>query len=237
MRKFMLALSIVVSLLMVVSTALAGSDTAVVVVDVQADFTTHHKGSLAVSGTDKEYLNDVVAATNELKQMGLPIYATQDWHPENHMSFATNQKGGKPFQMITLADGRKQVLWPDHCVQGTDGANILLDNSQFTAIVKKGMDHRYDSYSGFRDDGGADTEMTATLKAAGVKNIIVYGIATDYCVKATAIDGAKAGFKVFVVKDLCRGVAPETSKAAWPDMEKAGVTLWPQLDESLVKGL
>lgn len=237
MRKLMLALSIVVSLLMVVSLAVAGSDTAVVVVDVQADFTSHHKGSLAVNGTDKDFLNDLVAATNELKQMGLPIYATQDWHPDDHMSFAANQKDGKPFQMITLADGRKQVLWPNHCVQNTGGARILLDNSQFKAIIKKGKDPKYDSYSGFRDDGGADTELAATLKAAGIKNIIVYGIATDYCVKATAIDGAAAGFKVYVIQDLCRGVAPETSEAAWPAMQKAGVTLWPQLDESLIKGL
>jgi nicotinamidase/pyrazinamidase len=217
--------------------ATADSKTAVVVVDVQADFTTAHKGSLAVAGTDEAFLKNVVKATQDLKAAGLSIYATQDWHPAQHISFAANNKGSKPFELVTLKDGRKQVMWPAHCVQKTDGAKLLLDTSMFKQVVQKGMDVKYDSYSGFRDDGGADTVMDKTLKADGIKTVVVYGIATDYCVKATAMDALAAGYKVVVVQDLCRGVAPETSKTAWAEMEKAGITLWPSLDVKKVKEL
>ena len=217
--------------------ALAKGKTAVVVVDVQADFTTHHKGSLAVKGTNKAFLDNVVKATILLKKAGLPIYATQDWHPKNHMSFASNNKGKKPFQAIKLKDGRTQVMWPDHCIQGTPGAKILINKSHIIKIVQKGMNHKFDSYSGFKDDGGAKTGLAKMLKAAGVKTLIIYGIATDYCVKATVIDGLAAGFKVVVVQDLCRGVAPKTSKAAWAAMKKAGAVLWPKLDMKKAKGL
>ncbi|MBU0515867.1 MAG: bifunctional nicotinamidase/pyrazinamidase [Proteobacteria bacterium] len=219
------------------SVAAAGGKVAVVVVDVQADFTKAHKGSLAVNGTDQAYLKQVVKATAQLKKAGLPIYATQDWHPKNHMSFASNQPGKKPFQAIKLADGRTQVLWPNHCVQGSAGAGILLDKALFTKVVRKGMNPKYDSYSGFKDDGGAKTGLDKSLKAAGVGTLIVYGIATDYCVKATVMDGLAAGFKVVVVQDLCRGVALKTSQAAWKAMKKAGAVLWPSLDLAKAKKL
>ena len=217
--------------------AQASGKVAVIVVDVQGDFTTAKKGSLAVAGSDQAYLDQVLKATKDLKAAGMPVYATQDWHPKNHMSFATNHKGQKPFQAIKLADGRTQVLWPNHCVQNSEGAKLLLPVSMFTAVVKKGKDPKYDSYSGFRDDGGADTEMNATLKKAGVKTVVVYGIATDYCVKATAMDALKAGYNVVVVQSLCRGVAPKTSEAAWKDMAKAGVKVWPTLDVAKAKKL
>jgi nicotinamidase/pyrazinamidase len=205
--------------------------------DVQGDFTTANKGTLAVNGTDQAYLDAVDLATKRLHATGLPIYATQDWHPANHMSFAKNHEGQKPFTLFTLADGRKQMLWPAHCVQGTQGAEILLSYNIFERVVQKGKNAGFDSYSGFQDDGGDKTEMDAVLKTDGVGTVIVYGIATDYCVKATAVDAAEAGYKVVVVKDLCRGVAPETSKAAWVDMQKAGITLWDTLDKDKLKAL
>jgi nicotinamidase/pyrazinamidase len=237
MKILKTSLLVCLALLAIPSLALAGAKVAVVVVDVQGDFTTYHKGSLAVKGTDKAYLDAVVKATVALKKAGLPIYATQDWHPKNHMSFASNHPGKKPFQAIKLADGRTQVLWPNHCVQGTPGAKVLLKKALFVKIVRKGMNPKYDSYSGFKDDGGAKTVLEKTLKAAGVKTLIVYGIATDYCVKATVMDGLAAGFKVVVVQDLCRGVAPKTSQAAWQAMKKAGAVLWPSLNLAKVKKL
>ena len=100
--------------------------TAVVVVDIQKDFTTAYKGSLAVNGTDQTYLKSASEATKKLKGVGLPIYATQDWHPVDHVSFASNHKDKKPLETITLEDGRTQILLPDHCVQGTEGAKLLL---------------------------------------------------------------------------------------------------------------
>ncbi len=237
MKVWKTTLLVCLALLVIPSLALAGAKVAVIVVDVQGDFTTLHKGSLAVNGTDKAYLDAVVKATVALKKAGLPIYATQDWHPKNHMSFASNHPGKKPFQAIKLPDGRTQVLWPNHCVQGTPGAKVLLDKALFVKVVRKGMNPKYDSYSGFKDDGGAKTGLENILKAAGVKTLIVYGIATDYCVKATVMDGLAAGFKVVVVKDLCRGVAPKTSAAAWQAMKKAGAVLWPSLNLAKVKTL
>ncbi|MBW1713497.1 MAG: bifunctional nicotinamidase/pyrazinamidase [Deltaproteobacteria bacterium] len=219
------------------SVALAGGNVAVVVVDVQGDFTTAHKGSLAVDGTDEAFLKTVAQATADLKKAGLPIYATQDWHPADHMSFAANNEGKKPFETLKLKDGRVQVMWPVHCVQGSAGAELLLDKSLFTKVIQKGTDSNYDSYSGFKDDGGAKTGLDKTLKDAGIKTLIVYGIATDYCVKATVMDGLAAGYKVVVIQNLCRGVAPETSEAAWAEMKKAGAELWPSLDLAKVKSL
>ena len=217
--------------------AFAEAKTAVIVVDVQADFTTAHKGSLAVAGTDQAFLEKVAQATKKFKEAGLPVYATQDWHPAGHVSFAVNNKGTKPFQLATLQDGRKQMMWPAHCVQGTDGAKLLLDNALFTKVVQKGMDTKFDSYSGFRDDGGADTVMDKTLKAAGIKNLIVYGIAIDYCIKFTVLDGIAAGYNVVVIKDLSAEITPETAAEGWKAMKEAGVTVWPSLDLDKAKAL
>jgi len=210
--------------------------TAVVVVDIQKDFTTAYNGSLAVNGTDQAYLKSVAEATIKLKDIGLPIYATQDWHPSDHVSFASNHKDKKPLETIALEDGRNQILWPDHCVQGSDGAKLLLDEKLITGIVQKGADSKYDSYSGFQDDGGAKTILDETLKSSGIKNLIVYGIATDYCVKFTVLDGMAAGYNVTVVRDLTPEIAPDTAKAAWAEMKKKGASIWPTLDIPKVIG-
>jgi len=209
-------------------------DMAIIVVDLQGDFTKAKKGSLAVEGTDDAYVNSVADATAKLKAAGFPIYATQDWHPATHASFFTNHQGKKPFDMITL-HGKDQVLWPPHCVQNTPGAEILLDKKLFKATVKKGMDAQYDSYSGFQDDGGKKTDMDKILKKAGIKKVVVYGIATDYCVKATAIDAAAAGYKVIMVKNLSKGVAPETSAKALDEMKAKGITVIEDLDIAKIK--
>lgn len=200
----------------------------VIVVDVQGDFTTWKNGSLAVKGTDKDFVDKVQQATESLKKQGFLIFATQDWHPKDHISFYTNHEGKKPFETIQI-DGRTQVLWPAHCVQGTENANCLLDKDLFLAVVRKGQDKKYDSYSGFQDDGGKKTEMDDILKKNGIKELIVYGIATDYCVKATAIDAANAGYKVTVIEGLCRGVTPETSAKALQEMKEKGITIKQEL--------
>jgi len=153
------------------------------------------------------------------------------------MSFASNHENRKPFETIKLQDGRTQVLWPPHCVQDTKGAQSLLDPALITKTIRKGTDHRFDSYSGFKDDGGAATELDKALKATGIKKIIVYGIATDYCVKATVLDALKDGYAVYVINDLCRGVADGTSKSAAEEMTAKGAVIWPSLDIEKVKGL
>jgi nicotinamidase/pyrazinamidase len=211
------------------NTASAGEKMGVIVVDMQGDFTTYKNGSLAVNGTDQAFVEKVEKTTLMLKEKGHPIFATQDWHPAEHVSFYSNHAGKKPFETIEL-EGRTQVLWPPHCVQNTANAAVLLDNNLFVAVVQKGKDKQYDSYSGFQDDGGAKTEMDQILKKHGIQELIVYGIATDYCVKATAIDAADAGYKVTVVEGLSKGVAPDTTAKALEEMKAKGITLVKELE-------
>lgn len=203
--------------------------TGVIVVDLQGDFTTYKNGSLAVEGTDKAFVDKVQKSTEELSAKGYLIFGTQDWHPADHISFFSNHSGKKPFEAIQI-EGRTQVLWPPHCVQGTQNARVLTDNNLFLAIVKKGKDKQFDSYSGFQDDGGAKTEMNQILQKNGIKELIVYGIATDYCVKATAIDAAAAGFKVTVIEGLSKGVAPDTTAKALEEMKAKGIIVKTELE-------
>jgi nicotinamidase/pyrazinamidase len=204
------------------------------VVDIQGDFTKLKNGSLAVDGTDEAYIKAVEENTKKLKEAGFPIYATQDWHPKNHVSFFTNHKGTKAFDVIKL-HGKDQVLWPPHCVQNTPGAEILLDKKLFKAVVRKGMDPQYDSYSGFEDDGGKKTDMNKLLKKDKIKKVVLYGIATDYCVRATALHAVAAGYKVIVIKNLCRGVAPDTSQKAIDEMKAKGIVVLDDLDLEKIK--
>ena len=206
----------------------------IIVVDVQGDFTKLRNGSLAVEGSDEAYIKTVEENTKKLHAAGYPIFATQDWHPNDHVSFFTNHKDKKAFEM-TKVHGKDQVLWPPHCVQKTPGAEILLDNKLFKAVVKKGIDPQYDSYSGFQDDGGKKTEMDTILKKDKIKKVVVYGIATDYCVRATALDAAAAGYKVIMIKNLSRGVAPDTSQKALDEMKAKGVVVLEDLDLERIK--
>ncbi len=209
--------------------------TGVIVVDAQGDFTKFKNGSLAVEGTDEAYVKAVEEGTKSLKALAIPIYATQDWHPTNHISFFTNHKSKEAFDLIKL-HGKDQVLWPPHCVPNTSGAEILLDKNLFKAVVKKGMDPEYDSYSGFQDDGGKKTGLDKILKEDRIRKVIVYGLATDYCVRATALDAIAAGYEVVLIKDLCRGVDPETTRKALEEMQAKGVVVLENLDFEKIKG-
>ena len=213
----------------VTSSANTAAKIGVIVVDAQGDFTTYKNGSLAVDGTDQAFVEKVEKTTQVLKEEGYPIFATQDWHPPEHVSFFSNHADKKPFETIQL-EGRTQVLWPPHCVQKTPNAEILLDHHLFVAIIKKGKDKRYDSYSGFKDDHGDETEMDQVLRKNGIQELIIYGIATDYCVKFTALDAIDAGYKVTVVEGLSRGVAPDTTAKALEEMKAKGITLIKELE-------
>ncbi len=199
-------------------------DTGVIIVDVQADFSELKSGSLAVPGTDARYIEMVENATRKFSEQGLRLYFTQDWHPSEHVSFYTNHPGTRPLEAIEIS-GRSQVLWPPHCVQNTPGAEILLTVPQAAKTVRKGMDPKFDSYSGFADDGGHKTELDLLLRQDDIKQLIVYGLATDYCVKATVLDALKAGYGVELMINLCRGVDPATSAAAIKEMEDSGAVI------------
>lgn len=203
--------------------------TGVIVTDIQGDFTEVKHGPLAVKGTDKRFIGKVLAATKMLKEKDFAIFGTQDWHPKNHISFFTTYPGKKVFEVISR-NGREQVLWPPHCVQGSEGAKILLDEKLFDAIVRKGTQVEFESYSGFQDDGGNKTPLHHLLQTEGVERIIIYGIATDYCVRASSLDAVALGYRVALVKNLSRGVAPETTKKAIEELQRAGVQILESVD-------
>jgi nicotinamidase/pyrazinamidase len=153
--------------------------------------------------------------------------ATQDWHPANHGSFAANHPGKRPFEQIEL-NGLPQTLWPVHCVQGTVGAELApaLNQERISRIFQKGTDPGVDSYSGFFDNGRRHaTGMGEWLKGRGITEVYVCGLATDYCVKFTALDAAGAGFKTHLIEEASRGVnlRPDDVKDAIAEMKRAGV--------------
>jgi nicotinamidase/pyrazinamidase len=195
---------------------------ALVLVDLQNDFLPG--GALAVREGDR-----VIPIANRLQHEVDLVVATQDWHPRDHASFASQHTGKRPGELITL-EGLPQVLWPDHCVQLTHGAAFAatLDTKRIAKILPKGMDRRVDSYSGFFDNGRRhDTGLADYLKLKGVRELLVCGLATDYCVKWTALDAAELGFDTFVVVDACRGVELNEGDVddALDELEDAGVEL------------
>jgi nicotinamidase/pyrazinamidase len=200
-----------------------------IVVDIQGDFTQLMSGSLAVPGTSLDYLNKIDKAIVQLKGLGIPVWASQDWHPADHVSFFTNHPGKKVFDTISLS-GKEQTLWPPHCVQGTSGAELLIEPQEFQGVIQKGRDPRSDSYSCFQDDGGQETELDGILKSQGIKELIVFGIATDYCVRWTAFDGLKRGYDIRIIKSLCRGVDSETSAQALKEIESKGAVIIENLE-------
>jgi nicotinamidase/pyrazinamidase len=196
-----------------------GAKDALIVVDVQNDFCPG--GRLAVQKGD-----EVVPVVNELAKRFDIVVLTQDWHPAGHRSFATSHPGSKPFDSIKLSYG-EQVLWPDHCVQGTDGAGLHKDLAVPHAqlVLRKGWRKEIDSYSAFLEaDRKSRTGLEGYLEERGVKRVFVCGLATDFCVAWTALDARKLGFKSAVVEDACRAIDMQGSlAAAWEKMEKAGV--------------
>lgn len=202
----------------------------VIVTDVQGDFTEWKHGSLAVPGTGEGYVRAVEKATRRLWEAGFSIFGTQDWHPADHISFASNHPEKKPFDSLVV-DGRTQVLWPLHCVQGTENARVLIDNNLFLAMVRKAQNPAFDSYSAFQDDGGAKTELDTILRRNGIENLLIYGLATDYCVRASAIDAVLAGYQATVINGLCRGIAPLTTAQALDEMRQKGARVVEALEE------
>jgi nicotinamidase/pyrazinamidase len=174
---------------------------ALLLVDLQNDFCPG--GALQVNRGDQ-----TIAIANRLLPHFATVAATQDWHPPDHQSFAANQPGKQPYEMIDL-HGLMQVLWPVHCVQDTPGAEFHaeLDRARITEIFHKGTDPAVDSYSGFFDNGKRKaTGLADWLRSRWVQQVYVMGLATDYCVRATALDARALGFDVWLVQDGCRGV-------------------------------
>ena len=197
---------------------------ALILVDIQNDFVPG--GALAVPEGDR-----IVPLVNELQSKGRfdLVVATQDWHPPGHGSFAASHAGKRVYDAIDL-NGLPQVLWPVHCVQGTPGAAFVpgLDTRRIKKVFQKGTDPAIDSYSGFFDNGHRkSTGLGDYLRQQGVTDVYVCGLATDYCVKFTALDARQLGFRTWLIEDASRGVnvKPGDVSRAVEEMKAAGVTV------------
>jgi len=190
---------------------------ALIVIDVQNDFCPG--GALAVPGGD-----EVVAACNRWMDEADHVVLTQDWHPSGHASFASTHDQA-PFSTTMLSYG-EQVLWPDHCVQGSEGAALhdRLDTDRASLVIRKGFRPAIDSYSAFREnDRRTTTGLGAWLRGVGVDEVLLCGLATDYCVQYSALDAVAAGFRTAVIDEAVRGIDPDGVARAWQALADAGV--------------
>ena len=194
-------------------------NSALLVIDVQNSFTPG--GSLAVDKGD-----EIIPLVNGLARRFDNVVLTQDWHPAGHISFASSHRGKTAFEVIDLPYGR-QVLWPDHCVQGSDGAALHrdLDVPHAQLIIRKGFNRHVDSYSAFLEaDRVSKTGLDGYLTSRGIRTVYIAGLATDFCVAWTALDAREFGFEAVVIEDACRAIDTNGSlSVAWRDMEAAGV--------------
>ncbi|HXS03633.1 MAG TPA: bifunctional nicotinamidase/pyrazinamidase [Rhodanobacter sp.] len=205
---------------------LASATTALILVDVQPDFMPGgalacHEGDAIVEGIDR------LLRRRRFRH----VVATQDWHPPAHVSFASSHPGRAPFEQIGLY-GQPQTLWPDHCVQGTPGAELhtAIDWSALDAVIRKGSDPAVDSYSGFRENHGPDgsrpgTGLAGWLRERGVDEVVVCGLARDVCVLWTAQDAVTLGFRASMLWDLTRPVTPASDAATRDAMQASGIVL------------
>ena len=203
---------------MAAATIKPAADDVFIVIDVQNCFVPG--GSLAVNKGD-----EVVPIINRLSRGFANVVATQDWHTPGHASFASSHAGKKPFDAVKMPYGN-QVLWPDHCVQGTPGADLVKELSLPHAqlVLRKGYRQAVDSYSAFNEADGTPTGLAAYLKDRKIKRVFLAGLATDFCVAWSAVDARKNGFAAVVIEDACRGIDANGSlAAAWANMKKAGV--------------
>jgi len=190
---------------------------ALILVDIQYDFLPG--GALAVADGDA-----IIPVCNQIQSQFDLVVATQDWHPAGHKSFASSHAGKNTFETIEL-NGLTQVLWPDHCVQGTTGADISkeLFTNKIEAIFRKGTNPEIDSYSGFYDNGHLkSTALADYLKGKAIKQVFLAGLAADYCVYFTAKDALAEGFEAFIIEDATRAISPERFEKAKADFTSEG---------------
>ncbi|MEM6304291.1 MAG: bifunctional nicotinamidase/pyrazinamidase [Pseudomonadota bacterium] len=194
---------------------------ALIVIDVQNDFCPG--GALAVTGGD-----EIVSGINDAMGGFEAVILTQDWHPTGHSSFASSHAGQDPYAVVEMPYG-PQVLWPDHCVQGSPGADFHagLNVDRADLIIRKGYNPAIDSYSAFfENDHQTPTGLEGYLRTRSIERLVMVGLATDFCVNFSAVDAAKLGFEVEVRQELCRGIDLDGSlAAALEGMQAAGVTL------------
>lgn len=199
-------------------------DVSLVVIDIQNDFCKN--GALEVPNGDS-IINGINKLMQYMNKNGNPVILTQDWHPVGHKSFASSHEGKNPFDPIDDNPGIGPVLWPDHCVQNSKGANFHKDlKTEFAhLVIRKGYRKEIDSYSGFlENDKETKTGLEGYLNGLNIKKILVVGLALDFCVYYSAKDAKSFGFDVTVVEDLTKGIATDSIAAAIKDMVSAGIS-------------
>lgn len=193
---------------------------ALIIIDIQNDFT--EGGSLEVPNA-----NEIIPVVNDLQQQFELIFATQDWHPANHGSFASKHQGRKTFEVIDL-NGLDQVLWPDHCIQGSQGAEFHIDlkTEKIQTIFRKGMDPEIDSYSGFYDNGHRrSTGLSGFLKGLQIEHLYFCGLAADYCVYYSIKDAIQEGFKCSLFLNATKAISDENLLLIKKELQNLGVEL------------
>ena len=203
---------------------------ALLLVDIQNDFMP--RGALPVPDGDA-----IVPVVNRLQPQFDLVVASQDWHPPGHMSFASSHPGREPFE-VTQVDGLEQILWPDHCVQGSHGAEFVpeLDTRRIEAIIRKGTNPRIDSYSALFDNGHRKaTGLADFLRGRGIDSVCIAGLAADVCVLYTALDAVREGFETSLITDATRGVDMQAGdvESAFADMRAAGVRMRSAADRAV----
>ena len=195
--------------------------TALLVIDLQNDF--YPAGALEVAGG-----NEIVSDINQEMKKYDCVVLTQDWHPKGHSSFATSHEGENPLDVVKMPYG-DQILWPEHCIQGSKGAEFhsKLDTDRASAVIRKGSNPLIDSYSAFfENDRKTATGLDGYFKTLGIEKIYLVGLATDFCVNYSAQDAAKLGYKVSVFEEMCRAIDLNGSlELARTEMRDCGVEL------------
>lgn len=194
---------------------------ALILVDIQNDFSP--QGALAVPCGD-----EIIPVVNQLMPLVDVVVATKDWHPSGHSSFASTHRA--PVGDIKIVNGVEQIMWPDHCIQGSLGSDFIpgLETENIAHVIYKGTHRDIDSYSGFFDNQDKfKTDLDETLQGLGINRLLIVGLATDYCVKFTALDALRLGYHTAVVKDACRGVelSPGDIENAYQEIEAKGGTV------------
>lgn len=197
---------------------------ALLIIDVQNDFCPPN-GSLAVRGG-----TEIIPHINHLRQSTKfpTVVLTQDWHPSNHISFASNNPGSSLFTLHSLPSGDLQIMWPNHCVQNSTGAEFHSDLLRIPEdiVVQKGTNYMVDSYSGFFDnEHKVQTDLHGILQQHKVHTVVLVGLAYDYCVGSTALDAAQLGYKTYLIKDLTRSVDDNSEKQMDGKLQEAGVNV------------
>ena len=207
---------------------------AILVIDLQWDFV--EGGALEVPGADSGYRRQVLLNLQQLHKAGCLLLASRDDHPKAHDSFASSHPGKKPFEIVQNSLGEPKTLWPDHCVKGSRGSELVVDPDFFLQIFSKGQKIHSEGFSAFGEEGESESELESVLRVHQISTLVIFGLAIEYCVKRTCLDARRRGYQVIFVEGLSRGLSLSGILESLSVMKAAGVTCVQDLLESGLVG-